>query len=334
MGDRPLDPVHHHLAPPGAAEYAHGVEIRERCDAGADRERLARGASVIQPREGGAGGGHAKAGRGARGVATVPVAVERIRIGGRRGVVRVDRVVGVSDQVDPALDLGRIGTEERRIRRLRAACEGGVVRRHRARSAKVRVRVVDTGVDHGDPHVLTVQPGRALPRLRRADEGHAVRVVEVIKANRFDRYHTRKRGKRADLLRGPTHLDAVQGVLELSEHRAAHLLNGRHDGVLPGTQVELDRLPLPGCQLFAGRAAADQGDRIAAHLQNHGPRELAERRRGDGRARCALQRGPAGGLCGGRDRYERSDRQCSQASAHESRGSRRHGHMKGSHQKC
>src|SRR2546429_3971925 len=104
MGDRPLDPVHHHLAPPGAAEYAHGVEIRERCDAGADRERLARGASVIQPREGGAGGGHAKAGRGARGVATVPVAVERIRIGGRRGVVRVDRVVGVSDQVDPALD--------------------------------------------------------------------------------------------------------------------------------------------------------------------------------------------------------------------------------------
>src|SRR5205823_11056772 len=50
----------------------------------------------------------------------------------------------------------------------------------------------------------------ALPILRPADEGHAVRIVEVISANRLDRHHPRQRGERADLLGGATHLDAVR----------------------------------------------------------------------------------------------------------------------------
>jgi len=48
------------------------------------------------------------------------------------------------------------------------------------------VRVVDAGVNDRHADVLTMQPRRALPRLRRADERHAFRIVEVIGADRFD----------------------------------------------------------------------------------------------------------------------------------------------------
>jgi len=125
------------------------------------------------------------------------------------------------------------------------------------------------------------------------------------------------------------HLDAVDGVLELREHRAAHLFNGRHQRVLLATQVELDRLPLPGYQLLSWRAAAEHGDRIADHLQHDGLRSLAEWRGGNERDRDPLQSGPAGGLCRGRKRHQYDDRQCGQANADESRGSRRRGHKKG-----
>src|SRR5207247_1053271 len=127
---------------------------------------------------------------------------------------------------------------------LGAGRERGVPGGHRAGPAEVRVRVVHPGVNDRYADVLTMQPGRALPRLWRADEGHAFRVDEVIGPDRFDFDHSRQRGERPDLLGRSAHLDAVDGVLELPQHGAAHSPNGRHDRVLPATQFALDRLPL------------------------------------------------------------------------------------------
>ena len=174
----------------------------------------------------------------------MPAAVERVRVRLRRVNGRVGGacIVGIAHQVRAALDFRRVGAEQRRIRRLGAARKGSLPGSDRARPAEVGVRVVHPGVDDRDAYVLTVQPGRALPRLRRTYEGHAFHIDEVVGPNRFDFDDSRQRGELPDLPGRPAHLDAVDGVLELPQHGAAHSPNGRHDRVLPATQVALDRL--------------------------------------------------------------------------------------------
>src|SRR6202035_3576004 len=188
--------------------------------------------------------------------------------------------------------------------------------------AKVRVRVVDPGVDDRYTHVLTMQPGRALPRLRRADERHAFRIDEVIGPNRFDFDDSRQRGKRPDLLGRAAHLDPVDGVLELPEHGAAHPLDGRHDRVLPATQVALDRLALRLGELLAWRAAAHHGDRIARHFEDDRVRALPQQAAGNRGSSDAVKGVPTTGLCRGRDRYQGDERKGNKAAADESKGSR------------
>ncbi len=257
----------------------------------------------------------------------MPGAVERIRIR-HWHAGRVVRVVRIAHQVRAAFHLGCVGAEQCRIGGFGAVREGGVPGSHRAGPAKVRVRVVDARVNDRDADVLAMQPRRALPRLGRADERHALRVDEVIDPNAFDFHDARQRGEPTDLLGRAAHLDAVDRVLELPLHGSAHPLNGRHDRVLATTQVALDRLSLCLGELLARRAAAHYGDRIAGHFEYDGLWLLRERTARNHGSGDALQFGPAARLCGRRDRYQGDERKCGKAAADESKGSRWSSHVR------
>ncbi len=217
-----------------------------------------------------AGRGHAEARRGAGHVAAVPVAVQRVRVWMRDAArwIRGGRVVEVAGKVDAALHLGRARPEPAWIGRQCLGEVRGGVRLGLARAAEVRVRVIDAGIDDGDPDVLAAQAGRARPRRRSADERHADRVVQLVVRDRLDGHHVEQRGERADLLDGSVHLDAVDRILVLAQHHRTMRLDGAADGVLPPSQVGLDRRAGLGRQR-PGRARLDHRDRVTRHLQHH-----------------------------------------------------------------
>ena len=237
-----------------AAEDANGVKIRLRRDSGSDLERLLECRAVIGSRVGCAVGIHTEARGGARDVAAVSVAVERVRVrlGGRPGGIGVPlcvhcaRVVVVADEVGAAFHLGRVRPEQRRICLL---CAGGGCRLERgdgAGAAEVGVRVVDPGIDDRDLDAFAAQTRRALPHHRRANERHAHRVVRTMLQNRQDLDDARQRGERRDLVAIDFDLDSVQGMAEALEHAAAATRDFGFDALMLGRNLVFDRAPLIG----------------------------------------------------------------------------------------
>ena len=181
-------------------------------------------------------------------------------------------VVIVADQVGASLDLGSVRPEQRRIGRLGAMGEGRVEGRRRPRTAEVRVREVRARVDDGDLDALAVERRRAAPHRGRADERDADRVDRLVGEDGLDAHDARQPRHRGELRRRGAHLDAVDGVLHLGEHGAAHRLDAGSYRVLLLAQAIGDRASLGLGDLLPGRAAADHRDRITGHLQNHGER--------------------------------------------------------------
>jgi len=107
--------------------------------------------------------------------------------------------VGVADQINATLYLGRRRTEQGRIR----GCLAGRGRRSegrgRAGPAEIRVRVVDAGVNDRDLDVLAAKGRRALPDLGCADERHAHHVLYAVRGHGNDLNYTRKIGEAGDL---------------------------------------------------------------------------------------------------------------------------------------
>ena len=78
-------------------------------------------------------------------------------------------------------------------------------------------------------------------------KGHAGRVVDGVNTNMFHRHYFRELGEFRDLLRGPAHLDAVNGVLQFRQYLHAVRLYERRQCVLLLTASARDRL-LGGCR--------------------------------------------------------------------------------------
>src|SRR5207247_9251007 len=132
---------------------------------------------VVGTAERGAVTQHAEARHSSRGVRAMAEAVERIRIG--RGYRARDvGVVSVTHEVVAAFDLRGGRAYEARVGWRDARRLGGVPRRHRAGAAEVGVRVIDSGVDHGDVDTGAGEAERT-PRLRRAAERTSVDVAHI-----------------------------------------------------------------------------------------------------------------------------------------------------------
>ncbi len=198
------------------------------------------------------------------------IAVERIGVG-HRGVLRRilrPRVIVVTDEIRASLHLRRVGAEQSRIR-WRGARRGGRGKGSRsAGTAEVRMREIDARVQVGDFDVFPMQTGRALPRARRADERHAVGVVDVISPDRLNRDDAGQRRQAADLIGRRANLDAVDRVLECREHLGTLGLGGCNDPLLLRAQIGLDRLSIGLGDLLAGHPAAHNSDRIVSQLEN------------------------------------------------------------------
>ena len=266
----PVDGLDDDVGRAHASEDAHGVDVRQRRNSGPDAELHVGSVRVVRPPERGSVVLDAEPRRGARHVAAVAVAVERVVIGNRRVVLRIGRIIVVAHQVGAALHLRRIGTEQRRVGWLRAVGEGVVERRDGAGTAEVRVRVVGPGVEDGELDVLAVKDGRAAPDGRRADERHAHRVDRLVDQDGLDAHHPRQRRQRGELVTRRAHLDAVDGMLKLRHHGTAHGLDRRGDRVLLPAQVVGDGPSLGLGNLLARGPAPDHGHGIAGHLEEHG----------------------------------------------------------------
>jgi hypothetical protein len=94
-------------------------------------------------------------------------------------------------------------------------------------------------------------------------------------------------------------------MLEAGQHLAAHGFDGRHDRILLVAQGGLDGPPIRLGELLAGHTAADDGDRVAGHLQNDRMRALSERRAWNRSARDAGQMRARDGLRVGAGRDQR-----------------------------
>src|SRR6185312_17564515 len=108
------------------AEHLHGVEIRLRRDARAYQEALRVSRRIIGTGISLAVQGDSEPRKSPRRMGTVTVAVERIRVGLRDGG-RIGGVVGVTGEIDATFDLGRVGSDETRVRGLRIARERRLV---------------------------------------------------------------------------------------------------------------------------------------------------------------------------------------------------------------
>ncbi len=168
---RPVDRLRRQVGAPVAPEHADGVQRSLGCAARRDSQRRVRRiVAVVRTGERGAAGGHAEPCGGARDVTAMPVAVHRIRIGGRR----IGADVRIAGKVGPADDLGGGkhavgGRESARRRRL-----GLIVGKH-AGAAEVAVHVVDAGIDNADPDAGPVGARRESDRIRPDLRGADVR---------------------------------------------------------------------------------------------------------------------------------------------------------------
>ena len=266
---RPVDRVGDDIGAAFTAEHANRVKIGKRRDAGADRKAGAVGRGVVRTVIGLAVGRDTEARRGTRDVAAVAGAVERVRIGDRRAAGDIG-VVGITDQIGAALDLRCAGAEQRRIRRSGAGRRGSGVRLGRARSAEVRVRVVNAGVDDRDLDMLAAEPGRALPDLRCADEWHADRIVAAEALHRYDLHDARERRERGEFAARDLHLDAVERIVIAGEHAATASGDGGLDaGVLLGDPRLDRRMVLRGEQVTNGPRL-----HVRDRLRTHGHDDL------------------------------------------------------------
>ena len=207
--------------------------------------------------------GDPETGGRAGGVAAVAVAVERISIR-HRDAGRIVGVVGVTDQVDAALDLRRIRSEQRRIGRQRARRRRRRERRHGTGATKIGVRVIDAGVDDRDLDVLAAQVLGTLPDGGRADVRHAHGVIDLVRHyghDADDAWQTRKPRQLAAL---DVDLDAVHRVGVMREYLAPAAGNRRLDaGVLRadsrvnvGMILRADRVINGGCTGLGDRGVA------------------------------------------------------------------------------
>ena len=268
--------------------------------------------------------GHARACGGAGDVRAVAVAVERVRVRvGNRLEGRIVRVgvVVVADEVGAALDAGT--PTEGDGRRQRVCRVRGVERRDRARATKVRVRVVDAGVDHGDLDVFAVQSGEAAPGQRSADQLDALDVVRHDPREAPNSRDALERLQAVELRAVDPHLDAVVGDLVIGEHLATERLDLAGDRVLLALQIGLDRGLLARAEL-APCVGLDDRDRVAGHLEDDGGLRVAKP------DRCPLRIDNAvGAAClrcagGGATRYDREGRKRQQSRCYE-RAPRAHG---------
>ena len=289
------------LVEPGAAEDPVGVDARLRGDARADQERAARGGGVVGPRVGRAVGQHAVAGRDARDVGAVPLAVERVRVGGGDRVRRAG--VGVADEVPPAGD-ARVGEGRR-------ADGQAVVRREVrrvARAAEIGVVVVDAGVDDADLHPGSGEAVVA-PRGGRADVGHALDQRRGEGRHAPGRDHPGQAPERRGLSGRRQHLDPVVGVAVAADDPGAGGADAGGQGPLAHGQARADRPAPPGGQHPAG--APGRGlvahDRRPPELQ-HDRRDAPVEERGllgrrAGRQGDRGERGPPARPRGGPERH-------------------------------
>ncbi len=278
--DRPLDRVDGDVRRAFAAEDADAVDVGLRRDAGADPPAVAadRG-RVVGARVRGARSGHTRAGSGAGDVRAVPVAVERVRVRMRNRLVRRVGVVGVvvvADEVDAALDAEAPTVD--RHRRQRVDGVGRLERGDRAGTGEVRVREVDTGVDHGDLDVLAVQAGQAAPHRRSTDQRDALDVVRDHLREAADSGDAVQRRQLGQLLAVDPDLDAVVGELIVGEHLAAEVLDRTGEAVLLALQVGLDRRLLCVGER-AGRLGLDNRHRLVRKLDDDGRLAVAEANR-------------------------------------------------------
>ena len=165
-------------------------------------------------------------------MAAVAAAIERVGVGvrhQRRAAGGGIGVVGIADQIDTALDLGRQRPEQRRVGGCGAGGSGSLEGRDRAGAAEIGMGVVDTGIDNGDFHALTLVLLRQLPSLGRANERHADGVVGRINAHRLDGHHAGQGAQRGDLVARDADLDAVQRALKVAQHHTALALDQRRD---------------------------------------------------------------------------------------------------------
>ena len=204
-------------------------------------------------------------------------AVEWIRI--RRGYRTWNvGVVRVTHEVEAAFDLRGCRAHEARVGWRGARRLGGVPCRHRARAAEVGVRVVDSGVDDGDVDAGTGEAEGA-PRLRRADEGNAVDVVNFERRHGVDGGHARQAGELRNVLLGHDHVDAVVGVLHLADDLGAGRGQLAVELVLLGGELVADGLLLARRKRLSALAGVGllHRNRRVRHLQHNGHWPVTQR---------------------------------------------------------
>ena len=146
---------------------------------------------------------------------SVAVAVERVRIGVRYGI-RIVGVVGITNEIEAPLYFWRGGPEQGWICGSRACRLCRVESGDGSRSAEVRMRIVDARIDDGDLHARSGDAG-VPPSLRSADEWHTIDVDGVDRSYRVQRDNAGKACQLADILLRDDHMDAVVGILHLTD---------------------------------------------------------------------------------------------------------------------
>ena len=132
------------------------------------------------------------------------------------------------------------------------------------------MRVVDSGVDHADLHVLAEDARRTAPHGRRADERHAHRVFDLIRQNGLHRDDAWKLRERGNLRWCPADLDPVDGVLQGAHDAHALRANQRNERVLPQAERPGNLVLLRMRQASAGPAAAHDGDGVIGEFEDDG----------------------------------------------------------------
>ena len=231
---------------------------------------------------------HAKTCRGAGNVRAVAKAVERVWVGMRNWLVgRAGRVgvVAVTDEVDPALHLGRGRPEARGVGRGFTDRQLGRIggaqtlrlspRSHGAWTAEIGMGVVDAGVDDADLDSLAVEPVHAVPHCRRPDVGDTTGVVGGDGGHGTNTHHALQAGQVARSVRGDDDLDPVVRRLVVAKHRAAQSFDLVLDRLLLSLQLSLELFLLTIGQR-AGSVCVRNRHRVPGKLDDHCGRRCAQ----------------------------------------------------------